>query len=86
MTDEKKIPILPDGYTWGKHGPKTLPEWMDKYRDIITDTGGNPIEWLISLGGEDTKNNIALAFLTVSVCAQIRLLSNLHDKGLLKED
>lgn len=70
-------------YEWGQHGPWELPEWMEPYRDLIGDTGGNPVEWLMSLSGKDTKSNIILGALCVSVSAQVTLLMRLHKGGFL---
>ena len=84
MSDLKDIPA-PEGYEWGRHGPWEMPEWMEQFRDCIGDTGGNPVEWIISLGGKDTKGNIILAAIASCVYSQLSLLTTLHNRGLLKE-
>ena len=81
----KEIPA-PKGYSWGEHGPWEMPEWMEKFRESIVDTGGNPVEWLMSLGGKDTGCNAILGAIATSVYAQVALLIALHRRGLLKED
>jgi hypothetical protein len=81
-TNEKISP--PEGYVWGIHGSWVMPEWMEPYRGLIADTGGNPVEWLMSLGGKDTKSNLVLGVLAISVSAQVSLLCTLHAKELLK--
>lgn len=61
-----------------------MPEWMEKYRELITNTGGNDIERLMSLTSKDTRGNIILGALAVSVDSQINLLQRLKNEGFLK--
>ena len=62
-----------------------MPEWAEPYRDLIRNTGGNDIEWLMNLTGEDTKSNVILGALSISVDSQMSLLCALKSKGHLKE-
>lgn len=64
-----------------------MPEWMDKYVEYFSDTGG----WMKP---EDAMNcdqkdcnffaNSVRAALCVAVAAQTRLLLRLHKEGLIK--
>jgi hypothetical protein len=74
-----------EGYEWGSNGPWTMPSHLERYRGLIIDTGSNPIEWLMSLSGKDTWNNVVLAALCVSVNAQLVLLERLYKEGLLTD-
>jgi len=63
--------------------PWTMPTWMEPYRELITDTGGNDVEELI----DDTTTiqvNALRAVLAVSVKAQVRLLLRLHEVDRLR--
>lgn len=61
-----------------------MPEWMEKYRDLINNTGGNSIE---DLQNDHTTNlfvNAPRALICCCVHAQVLLFETLHKKGLLK--
>ena len=62
-----------------------MPDWAEPYRDCIRNTGGNSVERLMNLSGEDTKGNVVLGALAVSVDSQFSLLCALKSKGYLKE-
>ncbi len=63
--------------------PWTMPDWMEQYRDLFTNTGGNTIERLMNLPDGTGRSNVILAALGVSVESQVILLRRLHAKGLL---
>lgn len=66
--------------------PWVMPEWMRPYEDLVSNTGGGyTVEEHMNLGPEDTRNNIILAGMVVSVSSQVTLLQRLHHRGLLKE-
>ncbi len=63
--------------------PWVMPAWMEPYRDLIGNTGGNPIEELLNDTKTNGFNNAIRAALIVSVESQVRLLTVLHERGLL---
>jgi hypothetical protein len=63
-----------------------MPKWMESYRNMICNTGGNPIEELMNDNTTTMNNNIVRVALIISVDSQISLLTKLHDKGLLNDD
>lgn len=63
--------------------PWTMPEWMEPYRDLIGNTGGNPIEELMNDDTTHVGNNAVRAALIVSVSSQVRLLHRLRSTGYL---
>lgn len=60
-----------------------MPKWMKPYRECFNNTGGNEIEKL-AVGKTTYQINAPLAFIEMSVQAQIGMLYALHKKGLLK--
>jgi len=60
-----------------------MPEWMEPYRKLINNTGGNSVEELHN----DTTTNVFVngprAILCCCVHAQVNLLETLHDAGYL---
>lgn len=69
-----------DRKTW------TMPAWMEPYRDLINNTGGNPIEELVNDTGTDAQSNLIRAALIVCTTSQVQLLEALHQRGLLPAD
>jgi hypothetical protein len=63
----------------------TMPGWMELYREIICNTGGNPIEELMNDTGTNFFNNHVRSALIVAVSSQVALLNLAHAKGLLRE-
>lgn len=63
----------------------TMPEWMEPYRELIINTGGNPIEELVNDHSTTAQVNLIRAALIVSVTSQVQLLTLLHDRGMLPE-
>lgn len=65
-----------------------MPKWMEPYRQIISNTGGNSIEELMERWLNDrhlaATNEIVFA-LCVAVSSQVTLLNHLHHDGLLAE-
>jgi hypothetical protein len=72
-----------------KNKPKNklwvFPEWMERFRHTISDTGGNPIEELMNDDGTNSNvfNNAPRALICVAVKSQINLLERLYNAGLL---
>ena len=60
-----------------------MPSWMEQYRYMINNTGGNTIERLFNDDGTNSNiiNNAPLALICVSVKAQVNLLIRLHNSG-----
>lgn len=63
----------------------TMPLWMEPYRSLIGNTGGNPIEELMNDTHTNARNNVIRAALIISVESQIHMLTRLKKKGLLKQ-
>lgn len=66
-----------------KNDKWVMPTYLEKYRDLIGDTGGNPIEDLMNDTETNAFNNAFRAAMIVSVYSQIILLEKLHKKGLI---
>jgi hypothetical protein len=60
-----------------------MPEYLEKYRDLIGNTGGNPIEDLMNDHESDIRTNAIRALLCVAVKSQLSLLERLHERGHL---
>ncbi len=60
-----------------------MPDWMEQYKDLIVNTGGNGIGELMNDNKSTAFNNAPRAIICVAVKSQISLLEKLHDKGLL---
>lgn len=60
-----------------------MPKWMEPFRDMIGDTGGNPIEDLVNDYHTNANNNVILAAMIVAVTDQVRLLYKLWRAGRL---
>jgi hypothetical protein len=60
-----------------------MPEWMEPYRELIGDTGSNPIEDLMNDYTTTAQVNLYRAAICISVKDQVALLYRLHAKGLL---
>lgn len=63
-----------------------MPKWMEQYRPLISNTGGNDIEELVNDDGRNSNvfNNAPRALICVAVKCQVSILESLHEKGLLK--
>lgn len=65
-----------------------MPEWMEKYREQILETGGNEVEDLIDrLRNEKglSQTNIIVWAMAYAVETQTRLLIRLKKEGLLAD-
>lgn len=60
-----------------------MPEWMEPYRDMIRNTGGNSVESLMNDHKTNGFNNSIRAALIVAVDSQVSLLGALHRAGRL---
>lgn len=60
-----------------------MPKWMEPYRDLIANTGGNTVEKCFN-SKATLQINMPMAILNISVTSQISLLNKLHDEGKLK--
>lgn len=62
----------------------TMPAWMEPYRDMIADTGGNPIEELLNDHTTTIFENAPRAMICVAVKDQVGLLERLNKNGMLR--
>ena len=60
----------------------TMPAWMEPYRELIRNTGGNSVEDLVN-SDADARVNLPLAMLAACVTSQVGLLNSLRARGLL---
>jgi hypothetical protein len=72
MTEEKKVK------KW------VMPEWIEKYRELIRNTGGNSIEELMNDKTTNMQNNYVRCALMIAVESQISLLNLLKEKSFIK--
>jgi hypothetical protein len=63
--------------------PWVMPAWMEKYRAIIVNTGGNPIEELMNDHDTIVQVNAPRAIICVAVKSQVALLYALNQQGIL---
>lgn len=61
-----------------------MPKWMESYRDLIRNTGGNDIESMVN-GDADPFINLPLSTLQACVKSQVALLTLMHDNELLRQ-
>jgi len=61
-----------------------MPKWMEPMREMILDTGGNPVEELVNDRTTQVQTNVVRALLCVSVKDQVHLLYSLARNGMLK--
>lgn len=62
-----------------------MPEWMEQYREYITNTGGNSIEELMNDRDCNARSNHIRWVIICMATAQIHQLMQLHKHNLLKE-
>ena len=62
----------------------TMPNWMEPFRSLICNTGGNSIEAMMD-GNADPRVNLPLSTLQAAVKSQVYLLEKLHSVGMLSE-
>jgi hypothetical protein len=55
-----------------------MPRWMERYRDMIVNTGGNSVEDMMN-GNADSFSNLPLFTLQACVKSQVALLNRLHE-------
>ena len=60
-----------------------MPEFMEKYREHFTNTGGNTVEELMNWKGSAFAN-LPMALLSSCASSQVGLLTRLNAAGLLK--
>lgn len=60
----------------------TMPPWMEPYRKLIGNTGGNAIEEMMN-DETDARINLPRAVLAVAVKSQVGLLYALRKAGML---
>lgn len=61
----------------------TMPDWMEPYRNLISNTGGDTVENLMNDEGANVRNNVVRATLCIAVQSQVTLLARMHRDGLL---
>jgi len=60
-----------------------MPTWMEPYRNLIVNTGGNSVEDMMN-GNADPRVNLPLSTLQACVKSQVLLLAKLREAGALK--
>ena len=60
-----------------------MPTWMEPYRHLIRDTGGNPIEELMNDHESNVVINAPRALICVAVKSQVHMLEALQKRGML---
>ena len=63
--------------------PWTMPSWMEPYRGMIGNTGGNSVEELVNDDTTTVFENAPRAVMAVEVQSQVDLLLRLHREGKL---
>ena len=67
-----------------------MPEWMEPYRELIRTRGSRSVEEMMSDETGDMRSPHAdlreRSMWNYSVAAQVNLLNDLHQRGLLKND
>lgn len=63
-----------------------MPKWMEKYREFINNTGGNPIEELYNDDGTNSNvfNNAPRALICCAVKCQVEFLYRLKQEKLIE--
>lgn len=64
----------------------TMPEWMEPYRGLFENTGGQSVEDLVNTDGKNAGSNVVnpvLAAMAVSVESQVMMLARLRSNGFL---
>lgn len=79
-----RTPASPASEREPKRKPWLMPDWMEPYRDLFENTGGNPIEELMNDTTTNGFNNVIRSALIISVSSQVTLLWRARAKGLLK--
>lgn len=62
--------------------PWKMPKWMEPYRPMICNTGGNDVTDMMN-GSADPRVNLPLSTLQACVKSQVILLERLHDGDML---
>lgn len=62
-----------------------MPGWMEPYRELIHNTGGNSVEKLMNDHATTVQVNAPLALICVAVQSQVSLLCTLAKEGRLVE-
>lgn len=60
-----------------------MPKWMERYRELIGNTGGNSVEELMNNTTVTADTNLVLSVLCISVKSQVNLLERMYAKGLI---
>lgn len=60
-----------------------MPEWMEPYRGLIGNTGGDTVEGMMNDHKTNGFNNAIRSAMIISVDAQVALLTILHARRLL---
>ena len=63
--------------------PWVMPTWMEPYRELFGNTGGNTVEELINDRTTTARSNLIRAALIISAENQVALLHRLHKRGWL---
>lgn len=60
-----------------------MPKWMEPYRELFQNTGGNSIEELMNDRDTHGGNNVIRSALIISVDSEITLLHRMKVRGML---
>ncbi len=63
----------------------TMLAWMETYRELIGNTGGNSVEELMNDSDSNFQNNLVRTTLKLCVESQVHLLMRLKEKNLLNK-
>jgi hypothetical protein len=59
-----------------------MPEWMEPFRNLIHNTGGNTVEYMMNYKG-DLIINAPVTVLSACVKSQVGLLITLHEENFI---
>jgi hypothetical protein len=59
-----------------------MPDWMERFRSCIVNTGGNSVEDLMN-GHDDPVVNLPLSTLQACVKSQVAMLEKMRRSGML---
>jgi hypothetical protein len=61
--------------------PWVMPQWMEQYRELINNNGGNSVEELMNDHSTNLHNNSIKTMLIIAVDSQVTMLECLHIRG-----
>lgn len=76
---ENTMPKLKNNHLW------IMPEWMEPYRELISNVGSTSIEDLMNDRFTTSFTNPLRFSMIIAVKSQVQLLNKLHEKGILDD-